>query len=236
MNPVFPIKLIFLLHSIHRINLSPIIPRPTKFSEFSTSNFSSRNLKFIFLHLTRNISFHFQSFPRSFSYLILLFNFSFFQTDTCFYTEMKIYPGKGRRFVRKDGRLVAFIDQKSRSLYMQKIKAQRLTWTQAWRRRNKKGKVETLSKKKGKRAVRVFKSIQGITLEDIQKKRDLKPDLKKAQREAAVRELKEKAKKVAAEKKKVATKAKTAAAPKEFVKVPKQRRLAGKTAVKSTQR
>jgi large subunit ribosomal protein L24e len=150
---------------------------------------------------------------------------------------MKIFPGKGRRFVRKDGRLIAFIDQKSRSLYMQKIKAQRLTWTQAWRRRNKKGKVETLSKKKGKRTVRVFKSIQGITLEDIQKKRDMKPDVKKAQREVALRELKEKAKKAAADQKKASKAAsKVAPAAKEFQKVPKQRRLAGKQAVKSTQR
>lgn len=37
--------------------------------------------------------------------------------------------------------LLAFIDQKSRALYTQKIKAQRLTWTQSWRRKNKKGKA-----------------------------------------------------------------------------------------------
>jgi large subunit ribosomal protein L24e len=134
--------------------------------------------------------------------------------------------------------LVAFIDQKSRSLYMQKIKAQRLTWTQAWRRRNKKGKVETLSKKKGKRTARIFKSIQGITIEDIKKRRDAKPDFKKAQREQALREVKEKVKKAAtADKKKTDKKAKKATAAAEFQKVPKQRRLqSGKQAVKSTQR
>ena len=27
------------------------------------------------------------------------------QTETCFYTEMKIWPGKGRRFIRRDGRV-----------------------------------------------------------------------------------------------------------------------------------
>jgi len=157
------------------------------------------------------------------------------KTDTCFYTELRIYPGKGRKFIRKDGKLISFIDQKSRSLYLQKIKAQRLTWTQAWRRRNKKGKVETLSKKKGKRTARVFKSIQGITIEDLKKRREAKPDLKKAQREQALREVKEKAKKAAADKKKTA---KTTKAPanSEFTKIPKQRRLQGKTAAKSTQR
>jgi len=162
------------------------------------------------------------------------------KTETCFFTEMKIWPGKGRRFIRRDGRFLAFIDQKSRSLYEQKIKAQRLTWTQAWRRRNKKGRVETLAKKKGKKTARVFKSIAGITIEDIKKRRDAKPDLRKAQRETALRELKEKAKKAAEEKKKAAiynSKKKGAVQQQgEFNKIPKQRRLAGKQIVKSAQR
>jgi large subunit ribosomal protein L24e len=135
---------------------------------------------------------------------------------------------------------LAFIDQKSRSLYDQKIKAQRLTWTQAWRRRNKKGRVETAAKKKGKKTARVFKSIAGITIEDIKKRRDAKPDLRKAQRETALREIKEKAKKAAEDKKKAAAYNKkqggATAGGGEFAKVPKQRRQAGKQAVKSTQR
>jgi large subunit ribosomal protein L24e len=107
-------------------------------------------------------------------------------------------------------------------------RAQRLTWTQSWRRKNKKGKIETAAKKKGKRSARVFKSIQGITIEDIKKRRDTKPDLKKAQRENALREVKERSKKAKVEKKKD-TKAKKAAAPTSaFEKVPKSRRLAAK--------
>jgi len=158
------------------------------------------------------------------------------KTDVCFYTELKIFPGHGRRFVRRDGKLIAFIDSRSRHLYNQKIKAQRLTWTQAWRRKNKKGKIETAAKKRGKRTARVFKSIAGITIEDIKKRREAKPDLRKAQREAQLREVKEKAKKSADDKKKKDAKAKKAAAPTQFTKVPKERRLAGKQAVKSTQR
>ena len=155
---------------------------------------------------------------------------------------MKIFPGRGRRFIRRDGRYLAFIDQKSRSLYDQKIKSQRLRWTQSWRRRNKKGKVETAQKKKGKKTTRVFKSIAGVSIEDIKKRRDVKPDVRKAQRETALRELKEKEKKRLEEKKKAAAYAKKkgsaaagTAGPKEFTKVPKARR-AGKQAVKSTQR
>jgi len=102
---------------------------------------------------------------------------------------------------------------KNHVLYIyKKIKAQRLTWTQAWRRKNKKGKVETATKKKGKRTARVFKSIQGITVEDIKKRRDAKPDFRKAQRDAALREVKERNKKAKEDKKKVTKKAGKAAA------------------------
>lgn len=109
--------------------------------------------------------------------------------------------------------------------------SQRLTWTQSWRRKNKKGKVETAAKKKGKRTARVFKSIQGITIEDIKKRRDAKPDLKKAQRDNALREVKERAKKAKVEKKKTDAKSgkkAAAAASAGFEKVPKSRRLAAK--------
>jgi len=151
------------------------------------------------------------------------------KTDACFYTELKIFPGHGRRLVRRDGKLLAFIDQKSRSLYTQKIKAQRLTWTQAWRRKNKKGKVETAAKKKGRRAARVFRSIQGITIEDIKKRRDAKPEFRKAQRDAALREVKERNRKQKEEKKKVTKGGKKAAATTTqsttFAKVPKSRRV-----------
>jgi len=152
------------------------------------------------------------------------------KTEACFYTELKIFPGHGRRLVRRDGKLLAFIDQKSRSLYHQKKKAQKLRWTQAWRRRNKKGKIESAAKKKGKKQARVFKSIQGISIEDIKKRREIKPDLRKAQREAALREVKERARKQKEDKKKTTTKSGTTAQPKkakssEFVKVPKARRV-----------
>lgn len=106
-----------------------------------------------------------------------------------------------------------------------------MTWTQSWRRKNKKGKIETAAKKKGKRSARVFKSIQGITIEDIKKRRDAKPDLKKAQRDNALREVKERAKKAKVEKKKVEAKSgkkAAAASAAGFEKVPKSRRLAAK--------
>jgi len=161
------------------------------------------------------------------------------KTETCFYTELKIYPGHGSKFVRRDGKLINFIDGKSRSLYHLKIKAQRLCWTQAWRRLHKKGKVETHAKKKAKRSAKVYKSIQGVSLEDIRKRRAQKPDVRKAQRETALREVKEKAKKQKDDTKKKAApvkSAKKAAAhvtDRGFVKTPKIRQQARAGAAKT---
>jgi len=159
------------------------------------------------------------------------------KTDTCFFTELKVFPGHGRRFVRKDGKLLVFISRKSRSLYHQKKKAQVLRWTQSWRRKNKKGKTETAAKKKGKKTARVFRSIQGLSIEDLNSKRDMKPEARKAAQNVAIREVKEKQKaKVAADKKKVTSDKKTkkaaavVPAASGFVKVPKSRRVGAKPA------
>jgi len=125
---------------------------------------------------------------------------------------------------------VAFIDRKCRSLFTQKIKAQRLRWTQAWRRRNKKGKVETAAKKKVKKVGKVYKAIQGLSIEEIKKRRTLKPDVKKATRDVAIRDIKERKKKEATEKKK-APKPKSGPTV-AFKKVPKQRQALNKANIK----
>ena len=135
------------------------------------------------------------------------------KTDTCFYTEMRIYPGWGKRVVRKDGKLLAFLNQKARSLYTQGIKAQRLTWSQQWRRRNKKGKTDLAVKKKARRAAKVVKAIQGLSMEDLQKRRTQKPEYRKAQRDAALREAKERKKKAKDNSKKAPKGAGAKAAP-----------------------
>mmetsp|Transcript_18940 Transcript_18940/g.26566 ORF Transcript_18940/g.26566 Transcript_18940/m.26566 type:complete len:127 (+) Transcript_18940:35-415(+) len=117
------------------------------------------------------------------------------KTDTCYYTEMKVYPGWGIRVVRKDGKLLTFLNAKAKSLFMQGIKSQRLTWTQAWRRRNKKGQVTQGAKKRTKRAAKTYKAIQGLSIEDLRKKRTQKPEFRAAQRAAALREVKDRNKK-----------------------------------------
>ena len=147
------------------------------------------------------------------------------KTDTCFFSEMKIYPGHGKRLVRKDGKLLSFLNQKGLSLYLQKKKNLKLVWTQAWRRAHKKGKVEAVARKRVKRAAKTFKAIQGLAIDDLKKKRSVTAEAKKAQRDQSIRELKEKKRKATEDKKK-APKGKGAAAPKPtvFERVPKSSR------------
>ena len=144
------------------------------------------------------------------------------KTDTCYYTEFKIYPGRGHRVVRKDGKLLAFLSQKARSLHDQKIKALRLTWTQQWRARHKKGRQETVTKRARKRSRKVIRAVGGAALDEIVKIRSQKTEARQAARKANVRAAKErKVKKKASSGSK---KGKNRQAKASFKKVPKQRR------------
>ena len=82
---------------------------------------------------------------------------------------------------------------KVKSMYHQGKKSSRLMWTQAWRRLNKKGKDEGISKKKTRKTVRVQRAVMGLTVEDLKAKRQVtKP--KSAATEAALKEVKERSK------------------------------------------
>ena len=153
------------------------------------------------------------------------------KTQQCYYSEYRIYPGHGRSYVRRDGRMVTFLNQKCRSLFNQKIKAQRLTWTQQWRRIRKKGVKSNDKTKKTKRAAKVFRGIAGLTADDLLKKRALKPEMRKANRDQAVREAKDK-KKTAAKGAKKEKKVGGAKAAINFVKIPKLTKNIMKTAGK----
>ena len=105
-------------------------------------------------------------------------------------------------------------------------------WTQAWRRLHKKGLHEQTAKKRTRRAGKVQRAVVGATLEDIKKKAAQKSQLRQQQKEAALKELKDR---------KVANKAKSGAKGKSagakahtFQKVPKH--MGGARGAKSTQR
>merc|ERR1712151_1289918 len=85
------------------------------------------------------------------------------------------------------------INAKVSSLFHQKIKPVKLRWTQAWRKMNKKGKVDETGKKRTRKAQKFQKAIVGMSLEDIKRKKAQKPELRqqaKEAKEAALREAK----------------------------------------------
>merc|ERR1712228_650589 len=88
------------------------------------------------------------------------------------------------------GKTHLFINAKVASLFHQKIKPVKLRWTQAWRRMNKKGKVDEQSKKRTRKAQKFQKAIVGMSLEDIKKKKAQKPELRKQAQDAAAKEAK----------------------------------------------
>ena len=115
------------------------------------------------------------------------------KTEICSYTEYRIYPGHGQRFIARDGKSSLFITSKADSLFHQKIKPVRLRWTQAWRRMNKKGKTDEGGKTRKRKAAKFQKAIVGMSLEDIKKKKAKVPEMRKEAKEAAAKEAKARA-------------------------------------------
>ena len=113
------------------------------------------------------------------------------KTDPCAFSELKIYPGRGSRFAAKDGRIHFFISSKTRSLYHQKIKPVKLSWTQASRRFLKKTKVDDIQKKRTRRTTRVQKAVVGMSLDDIKRKRAEDTATRDKQVDATKKELKD---------------------------------------------
>mmetsp|Transcript_13769 Transcript_13769/g.21749 ORF Transcript_13769/g.21749 Transcript_13769/m.21749 type:complete len:153 (-) Transcript_13769:651-1109(-) len=115
------------------------------------------------------------------------------KTELCAFSEFRIYPGHGQKFVRRDGQPVMLISSKTKSLLLQRKKPAKLTWTVGWRRLNKKIKVEESARRRTRRAAKFQRAIVGASLDEIKKKRQAKPAASKAQA-AALKELKDKKK------------------------------------------
>lgn len=144
------------------------------------------------------------------------------KTEICSYTENKIYPGKGRRLVAKDGKLYFFISHKARSMHTQKIKPVNLTWTQAWRRFNKKIRVDELSRKRTRKTTRVQKAVVGMSLDEIKRRKAETREDRDKKHDTAVKEIKERKMKQIQTKKAELAKIAKVAAPKAMPKAAAQ--------------
>ncbi|TAQ85533.1 hypothetical protein B7494_g6149 [Chlorociboria aeruginascens] len=121
----------------------------------------------------------------------------------------KIYPGKGKLYVRGDSKIFRFQNGKTESLFLQRKNPRRIAWTVLFRRQHKKGISEEVAKKRSRRTVKSQRAIVGASLDVIKERRTMRPEARVAARQAAIKEGKDK--KAAAQSAKKAEKAKTAA-------------------------
>lgn len=117
------------------------------------------------------------------------------KTELCEFSEYRIYPGRGSRYVTKDGKVHIFMTKKSSALFKLKKKAAALTWTQTWRRNNKKIKSEDLAKRRTKKTTRVQKAVVGMSLDEIRRRKNEKPEDRDKNLEASKKEIKDRQRK-----------------------------------------
>eukprot|EP00088_Acartia_fossae_P010784 TRINITY_DN153_c0_g1_i1.p1 TRINITY_DN153_c0_g1~~TRINITY_DN153_c0_g1_i1.p1 ORF type:complete len:157 (+),score=64.94 TRINITY_DN153_c0_g1_i1:41-511(+) len=130
--------------------------------------------------------------------------------ELCSFSGLKIHPGHGRTMVKADGKTFKFLSGKTQKAHDLKRNPRKITWTVLYRRKHKKGIEEDVAKKRTKRTQKFQRAVVGASLSDILAKRNQKPELRKAQRDQAIRAAKEakKAAKPAAAKKPAAKDAK----------------------------
>lgn len=125
------------------------------------------------------------------------------------FSGQRIYPGKGKIYVRGDSKTFRFQNGKSESLFLQRKNPRRIAWTVLYRRQHRKGISEEVAKKRTRRAVKSQRAIVGASLDVIKERRTMRPEARSAARLSAIKESKEKRAAAVAEKK--AEKAKSAA-------------------------
>jgi large subunit ribosomal protein L24e len=84
--------------------------------------------------------------------------------------------------IRRDGRPIWLGTSKAYSLTIQRKKAAKLVWTQAWRR---------LHKKRNRKTGKVQRAVVGASLDDIRKKAAQKTEIRSSSQAAALKELKD---------------------------------------------
>merc|ERR1712126_376043 len=111
--------------------------------------------------------------------------------DLCNYSGYKVYPSRGITYIKADGKTFRFLDGRSKKAHMLKRNPRKVTWTVLYRRKHRKGVEEEAAKKRTKRTHKFQRAIVGASLNEILAKRNQKPELRKAQRDEAIRAAKE---------------------------------------------
>merc|ERR1711988_153152 len=103
------------------------------------------------------------------------------------FSGQKIYPGKGKLFVRSDSKVFRFQNGKSESLFLQRKNPRRIAWTVLYRRQHRKGISEEVAKKRTRRTVKSQRGIEGASLDVIKEKRTQRPEARTAARAEAIK-------------------------------------------------
>ncbi|KTW30686.1 hypothetical protein T552_00399 [Pneumocystis carinii B80] len=148
----------------------------------------------------------------------------------------KIYPGKGKIYVRGDNKVFRFSCRKTGSLFIQRKNPRKITWTILYRRMHKKGITEEVAKKRARRTMKFQRAIVGASLEVIRERQNQREEVRLEARRKAIKEGKEK--KQAQESLKRANKAKLAVEARGTVisKVSKQQARGVRSKILSTTR
>ncbi|EIW55716.1 uncharacterized protein TRAVEDRAFT_30458 [Trametes versicolor FP-101664 SS1] len=147
------------------------------------------------------------------------------KTEIDSFSGYRIYPSKGRLFVRGDNKIFRFATSKNESLFLQRKNPRKIAWTQVYRRMHKKGITEEVAKKRSRRTVKHQRGIVGADLAAIAARRNQTAAIRAQARTAAIQKAKsEKKAKEDKKEKKPATRGPTTTAP----RVSKQQMKGGK--------
>ncbi|EIN04667.1 hypothetical protein PUNSTDRAFT_55391 [Punctularia strigosozonata HHB-11173 SS5] len=140
------------------------------------------------------------------------------------FSGYKIYPSKGKLFVRGDSKIFRFATSKNESLFHQRKNPRKIAWTQVYRRMHKKGLTEETVKKRSRKTVKHQRGIVGADLAAIAAKRNQTSQARLALRQAAIAKAKTEKKEKESKKEKTKAPRTTTTAP----KISKQQMKGGK--------
>ena len=117
------------------------------------------------------------------------------RVEICHFSGYRIHPGHGKKVVKTDAKSFWIINGKVEKHFWDKKNPRKVPWTVVFRKIHKKGLVEETRKRRTRKQQKVTRAIVGASIELINKKRSIKPEQRKSDREAALRKAKEERKK-----------------------------------------
>merc|ERR1711988_879704 len=114
------------------------------------------------------------------------------KTETCSYSGFKIWPGRGKSYVRQDQKMFRFVRGKDDACHLMKRRNLTTKWTVHYRRINKKGisAEEAAKRRSKKKSTAVRRDISGLPMELLQKAKAARPKTNSTAKDAALKELK----------------------------------------------